>query len=303
MVKIKRFVAILVIFSFVFCFTVKAFASENIVFSEKFVVNEDGNAVYSVNISKNSNIAGLSLTVSYDKDKLTLLDAYVGESFSSSISSVNKKIAGTVFMSSVTTVPISEGGSVLMLVFDGKSTAKISFSVSECIDKDMNNLGFRIQNTETDTPQPNETINNPIQGSSSSKPDSNQNSQGNTEGKATETSKNSSDKYQSQNGSETNTDVTHNSLESSQPKVQSVSSVTNTDVPLESEKASENFSEQKALEDSTLNSKSSTNDSATKDESNQSNNYFIWIIISVVLCIVVITISIIYKKRRMTHEK
>ena len=80
-----------------FCFTVKVFASEEIVFFEEFVVNQDGNAVYSVNVTKNSNITGLSMAVSYDKDKLKLLDAFAGESFSSSISSVNKKEAGIVY--------------------------------------------------------------------------------------------------------------------------------------------------------------------------------------------------------------
>ena len=305
MVRIKHFLATLILFSLTLCFMVKAFASEEIVFSEEFIVNKDGNAMYSVNVTKNSNIAGLSLTVSYDKDKLTLLDAYVGEGFSSSINSVNKKKAGIVYMSSVSTVPVTESGSIITLVFDGKSTANISFSVSECIDEYMHNLGFRIQNTETDTAQPNETTRNPIQSSSSSKLDSYQNSTGNSEEEATDTSKNSSDKSQSQSqyASETSSNVASNRSESSQPQVQNGSSATIQGGTLEKKEDSVNFSEKKTSDDSTLISKNTTADSATKDESNQSSNYIIWIIVSVVLCIVVITISIIYKKRRMTHEK
>ena len=295
------------ILSFVLCFTLKAYASENILFSEEFIENEDGNVVYNVNVTKNSNIAGISLTINYDKDKLTLLDAHVGDSFSSSISSVNKQKAGLVYMSSVTTVPVTDSGSVITLVFDGKSTANISFSVSECIDEDMHNLEFRIQNTETDTPQPSETTKNPIQSSSGSKPNSDQNSTGNSEGKATDTNRNGSEKNQSQNESVANTDGIHNNSESSLPQGQNGSSTNNdrtiTDGTWESKEDSVNFSERKTSEDSTIISKDSTNDSATKDESKNSNNYIVWVIISVVLCIVVITILIFYKKRRMTHEK
>ena len=266
----------------------KAFASDEIVFSEELTVNADGNAVYNVIVTKNSNIAGLSLTVNYDKDKLKLLDAFAGENFSSSMCSVNKKIAGTVYMSSVTTVPITDGGSVITLVFDGNNSAKIAFSVSECIDKDMNNLSFRIKNTETDTPQIKDNTQPSTQGRDSSMPVATRNS--------------------SEQKAEKTTDNTKNGTDNSQIRVQDGSQPNSTGTTperttAESEKNGIDPSEQNTVVGSMAYSGNQTTDSATTDESNQPSSYIIWIIISIVLCIVVITILIFYKKRRMTHEK
>ena len=288
-VRIKHFAAIMIVLSFALCFTVKAFAAEAIVFSEDLTVNNDGNAVYSVIVSEKSNIAGLSLTVNYDKNKQTLLDAFVGERFSSSVSSVNKKIAGSVIMSSVTTAPITDGGAVLTLVFDGKSISDISFSVSECIDKDMHSLDYTIKNIEPDTPKPNETTKNSNQGGDSSKSDV-QNGSKNNDRKPTDNNKEYTDnsRNQDQNAPTTSLDAG--------------TDATNPDGSFKNKEDSINPSDQSKTEVSMPGSQQPTSDAATADESNQSNNYIILITVFIALCAVAITI-IYFIKRRKKHEK
>ena len=152
-----------------------AFASETIIFSEDYIINDEGNAVYSIIVTENSNIAGLSLTINYDKESLDLLDASVGGSFASAMNSVNKNEAGIVIMSSITTSPIVEEGTVISLVFDGAINADVSFSVSECIDKDMHNLSFNIVESETNTPQPKENTEKSSKSNESSNSNDNSN--------------------------------------------------------------------------------------------------------------------------------
>ena len=180
-------------------------------------------------------------------------------------------------------------------MFEGKNTARVSFSVSECIDKDMRSLSFSVKNTETDAPQPVEATQNPAQSSNGSRPGAEQSSSAQNDERATDSVKSGTDNSRTQSQTQT------------QARGASAADSAGTNPQRASDSREEGGIEpngQNTDGASVPDAQSPTTDSATADESGQTNDYSIWIVIFVVLCMAVIAVTVVINiKRRKKHEK
>ena len=125
--------------------SVCAFASAGITFSEQFHA-DNGSVEYSIEISENSQISGLSMTIEYDQLQLKLAECRLGDVLSTSIAKTNSKNPGKVILTSVTMDPITQSGEVVYLRFDVVDTNQEKFSldvaIDECIDSNCDDLKY-----------------------------------------------------------------------------------------------------------------------------------------------------------------
>lgn len=268
-----------------------AFAAETIIFSGESAVNDDGNTVFSVNITENSNVAGLSLTVTYDKEKMELLDAYLGEPFASAMSSINKNKIGVVYLSLVTTDPVKKGGSVIALVFSGKVTTGITFSVSECIDKDLHSLVFGINNLESDVSHSENAIKKHSQSSDASRFETDKTISDNSK----ETVENST--------LNSNPNSTNNARSMNQGSVAPNNDSTSKNIKQNNNRdivSTDDYKENKSIMPPAT---SSTSDTVAEKESQNSGYSIIWILLTIALCLALGIILFNIIKRRKKNEK
>lgn len=120
------------------------FAKGKVCFTEVHTIEEDKYLNYQLNVSENSRIAGLTVTIRYNEKQLTLVDSQVGETLQSTMNKVNNKVEGTVIITAISTDEITQKGSILNLKFELLNSSKeyidIHYSVDECIDQNCNEI-------------------------------------------------------------------------------------------------------------------------------------------------------------------
>ena len=166
---------------------INVFAASDVSFTVNVEKAED-KLTYTLCVSKNSNIAGLSMVVTYPKDDTQLIESKVGKVMSSTISSLNDKTPGKMYASFITTEPICSGGDILTLIFKGKSEEGISIRISECVDSSSRNLRFKVHTPGSGESNFTEETNGKDGSSTSGSVSQNQTSQNGEQGKSPPTS-------------------------------------------------------------------------------------------------------------------
>lgn len=156
--RIKR--GLLISAILLFCFNygfVVANARSLVEFNEHVeVVNEQ--ITYSVDVSENSNISGILVEITYDKDELALKSAMAGSALDGTINTLNTKTLGKIILTAITTEQIDEGGTVFKIEFSGEDIDSLKVDIKECIDKECNPINYILtgDNGEVILPKENE---------------------------------------------------------------------------------------------------------------------------------------------------
>ena len=188
-----RFIRFAVVFVAV-CMLISAFtvSAQTATITEK--AERDGDKItYTVSVSPDSGLCGLSLELKYDTLQLEIDSSSAGKSLEGGIAQKNVK-DGKLLLSYISTDPLKTGGEILAISFtdisDGKSKLKISLNIKEFIDGDTDNIAYNLkssdnidkdymkpaeppQNTSSESVGGEQTASNPTSGTVSSNTTSN----------------------------------------------------------------------------------------------------------------------------------
>ena len=191
--RLCRFIRFAVVFVAV-CMLISAFtvSAQTATITEK--AERDGDKItYTVSVSPDSGLCGLSLELKYDTLQLEIDSSSAGKSLEGGIAQKNVK-DGKLLLSYISTDPLKTGGEILAISFtdisDGKSKLKISLNIKEFIDGDTDNIAYNLkssdnidkdymkpaeppQNTSSESVGGEQTASNPTSGTVSSNTTSN----------------------------------------------------------------------------------------------------------------------------------
>ena len=132
------------------------YAKEKVCFTEHHTFEDNKYIDYELDISEESKIAGLTITIRYDAKQLALVDSQVGEMLQSTMNKVNNKVEGTVIITAISTDEITQKGSLLNLRFEIVNSSKeyidINCSVDECIDQNCDEIPNTIDSKKIKNP-------------------------------------------------------------------------------------------------------------------------------------------------------
>lgn len=93
---------------------------------------------YTITVSENSGICGLTLNVIYDPTEVKLINHKEGSLISNGITKCNADIPGKVILSYISTEPVGKSGEIMLASFEPITSdckeLNISYEISECID-------------------------------------------------------------------------------------------------------------------------------------------------------------------------
>lgn len=93
---------------------------------------------YTITVSDNSGICGLTLNVIYDPTEVKLINHKEGSLVSNGITKCNADIPGKIILSYISTEPVMKSGEVILARFEPITSdckeLNISYEISECID-------------------------------------------------------------------------------------------------------------------------------------------------------------------------
>ncbi|GEM_PF-6397393 len=106
-------------------------------FSANAVVSEK-EISYTITVSENSGICGLTLNVIYDPTEVKLINHKEGSLISNGITKCNADKPGKVILSYISTEPVVKSGEIMLASFEPITSdckeLNISYEISECID-------------------------------------------------------------------------------------------------------------------------------------------------------------------------
>lgn len=154
-IKLLRIVFILLFIIILASSNLCVNAQEAIVFDEKANIKDD-TVIYTVDITKNSNVCGLSLEVLYDEKQIKLESSAIGDIINNGMAKSNTKIDGKVILTYISTESLKSKGTILELKFSiiSSNTAKLNITsiISECINKNCDDLSFSIRRSDIINP-------------------------------------------------------------------------------------------------------------------------------------------------------
>ena len=143
--------------------TAPVMAKSQVKFTEN-IKSENNTIYFGIEISENSNICGLSLDVKYSESQVKVNKCTTGQALAGGITKVNSTIAGKVILSYISTAPWKEKGQILLIEFEPLSisskTISIDCTITECIDKECNDISFTYSKKEISNPKYVEEANN-----------------------------------------------------------------------------------------------------------------------------------------------
>ena len=149
--RLCRFIRFAVVFVAV-CMLISAFtvSAQTATITEK--AERDGDKItYTVSVSPDSGLCGLSLELKYDTLQLEIDSSSAGKSLEGGIAQKNVK-DGKLLLSYISTDPLKTGGEILAISFtdisDGKSKLKISLNIKEFIDGDTDNIAYNLKSSD-----------------------------------------------------------------------------------------------------------------------------------------------------------
>ena len=132
---------VIVLFISLYAFTAKALSSVS--FFAKADVSKT-EISYTIAVSENSGICGLTLNIIYDPAEVKLTNHKEGSLVSNGITKCNAEIPGKIILSYISTEPLIKSGEVLLARFEPIATnckeLNITYEVSECIDINCNGI-------------------------------------------------------------------------------------------------------------------------------------------------------------------
>ena len=147
-----RFIRFAVVFVAV-CMLISAFtvSAQTVVITEK--AERDGDKItYTVSVSPDSGLCGLTLELKYDTLQLEIDSSSAGKALEGGITQKNDKMDGRLLLSYISTDPLKIGGEMLAISFtdisDGKSKLKISLNIKEFIDGDTDNIAYNLKSSD-----------------------------------------------------------------------------------------------------------------------------------------------------------
>lgn len=152
----KKCVMIFLMCALLLTYAVPAMAKAPIAFSEK-VTAKNNIILYEIEISADSNVCGLSFEVKYSQDQVKLDSCTVGEILDGGIAKSNTNIGGKVVFTYISMSPLNKAGSVIQLEFvpisTGNKNIDIECKITECIDKDCNEITYTYAEREISNPK------------------------------------------------------------------------------------------------------------------------------------------------------
>jgi len=152
----KKCVVIFLMCVLLLTYAVPAMAKAPITFSEK-VTAKNNIILYEIEISTDSNVCGLSFEVKYSQNQVELDNCTVGEILDGGIAKSNTNIGGKVVFTYISMTPLDKAGSVILLEFvpisTGNKNIDIECEITECIDKDCNEITYTYSEREISNPK------------------------------------------------------------------------------------------------------------------------------------------------------
>lgn len=136
--------------------SVPVMAESPIGFEEK-IQTKDNIIVYEIQISPDSDICGLSFEIKYSEDQVKVGGCTMGTVLDGGIAKSNDTISGKVVLTYISTTPLKDGGSVILVEFEALSTDNkyidIDCVLTECIDWNCDEIAYRISDKEIANPR------------------------------------------------------------------------------------------------------------------------------------------------------
>lgn len=152
----KKYLSLVIVVILLLTLSVPAMAKSPINFSEK-IQTKNSVIFYEIEISPDSNICGLSFELKYSENQVKVNNCTVGEILDGGISKSNSTIGGKVVFTYISTTPLKDSGSILLVEFEALSNdnknISIDCKITECINKDCNEIAYTFSEKEISNPK------------------------------------------------------------------------------------------------------------------------------------------------------
>ena len=136
---------------------IKIQAMENVVFTENINFESSSYLSYDLQVSEESEIAGLTIEIKYDSQQLKIIKGEVGEVLLPTINKLNTQRDESVILTAISTDPIMKEGNILHLEFElvdsTKQYVEINCIISECINQKCDELPIVVKPDKIANPQ------------------------------------------------------------------------------------------------------------------------------------------------------